>query len=70
MALNKEGAKHADLLDAAKRVCSTCNGTRFQIELTTSNAGAKGTEGLVFLCHCGQVELIDFLAMGATADYT
>lgn len=65
-----EGPEGANLTHALKRTCSNCGGTHFQIEDVTSNAGAKGTEGLYFLCHCGYEELIDFDTMGATADYT
>lgn len=67
--MSKEGAQHANLLHTAKRVCSECNGTTFQIESVTSNAGIKGTEGLWLLCQCGHCELIDFQTMGATANY-
>ncbi len=70
MGVNVEGAVGANLTDALKRCCSNCNGTTFQIESTTGNAGAKGTEGLYLLCQCGYEELIDFEAMGATADYS
>lgn len=70
MSRHVEGPIGANLTDALKRVCSVCNGSTFQIESTTGNAGAKGTEGLYLLCQCGNEELIDFETMGATADYT
>ena len=57
------------ITDALKLTCSRCGGTFFQVEATTGNAGAKGTEGLWFLCHCGFEELFDFEALGATANY-
>ena len=66
--MSKGGPQHPDLLHAAKRVCSNCNGTVFQVELTTSNAGAG--EGIWFLCHCGHCELITFEGMGATQNYS
>lgn len=54
-----------------KRGCSVCGGDVFAIEDITSNTGAKGTEGLWLQCvGCGNTELIDFEAMGASADYS
>ena len=57
------------LSDDLKLICSRCDGTYFQVEATTGNAGAKGVEGLYFLCRCGYEELIDFETLGATANY-
>ena len=65
-----EGPQGANLTHALKRACSVCGGSSFQVSDVTPNAGAKGTEGLYYLCHCGNEELIDFEAMGATANYT
>jgi RNase P subunit RPR2 len=71
MGVNIEGISGVNLTNDLKRCCSNCNSSRFYVEATTSNAGAKGTEGLWFLCsNCGFEELIDFEAMGATADYS
>lgn len=54
-----------------KRVCSKCFSDILVIEDVTSNAGAKGVEGLWIQCvACGYTELIDFETMGATANYT
>ena len=59
-----------NLAPTAKRGCSNCGGDVFSVEDQTSNAGAKGVEGLFYQCHsCGLTEIIDFEAMGATADY-
>lgn len=58
------------LAPTAKRGCSECGGDAFAIEDVTSNAGAKGVEGLYLQClSCGLIERIDFEAMGATANY-
>jgi hypothetical protein len=60
-----------NLAPTAKRACSECGGDVFSVEDVTSNAGAKGVEGLFFQCHsCGVTEVITFDAMEATADYT
>lgn len=59
------------LAPTAKRGCSNCGGDAFAIEDVTSNAGAKGTEGLYMQClSCGLIERIDFESMGATANYS
>ena len=69
-ATNPSGIEGANLTHALQRGCSVCDGVAFHVSATTPNAGAKGVEGLYYLCiGCGTEELIDFETMGATADY-
>lgn len=69
MGVNVEGSVGVNLTDAKKRCCSNCNGTFFQVESTTGNAGAG--EGLYYLCRtCGYEELITLADMGATLNYS
>jgi len=69
MGSNVEGIQGENLTDDLKRQCSNCNGSYFQIEATTGNAGAG--EGLYLLCRlCGYEELITLATMGATQNYT
>jgi len=70
MAIQAEGAEHANLADAAKHKCPTCNGTTFQVEATMSNGGGEGAEGLYLLCQCGQIAVRTFTAFGATGNYS
>lgn len=66
---NTATAPHPSLSNTATRACAVCSIDLFRVEDVTSNAGAKGVEGLIMVCANGHYQLIDFEAMGATANY-